>query len=41
MFDNEELVKKELSVYERNKELVPDIKLRRHENSVDTVAFNW
>ncbi len=35
----EDIAKKELSVYERNKELVPDVKLRSHVNSVDAIAF--
>jgi len=33
------MIKKELSVYERNKELAPDTKLRAHLNSVDCISF--
>ena len=36
---SEDIVKKELSIYERNKELVPDTKLRSHTNSVDCLSF--
>ena len=35
----EDIAKKELSIYERNKELVPETKLRSHINSVDAIAF--
>jgi len=39
MKTREDIAKKELTIYERNKELVPDTKLRAHENSVDCLSF--
>ena len=35
----EDIAKKELTIYERNKELVPETKLRSHVNSVDCLGF--
>ena len=39
MKTREDIAKKELSIYERNKELVPETKLRAHINSVDCLSF--
>lgn len=35
----EDIMKKERGIYEKNQELVPDVKLRGHLNSVDALSF--
>jgi len=40
MKKQEDLVETELQIHERNKELVPEHKLKGHVNSVECIQFN-